>query len=105
MVYSMDGLLVVAPGTLRWYPRKGGSFTEAHCALGVPSAGSSVGVRMNKNGVSVGSTTIGPGLFTSSFVPTPASFSLGDYFTVDVTQIGSGSPGADLVVQLSGLFS
>ena len=100
MPFSINGVLAVGNGVLRWYPLADGTLAGVHCAVGVAPTGSGVTVRLKKNGASVGTGTIAAGAFTTTFVPSPAGYVVGDYFTVDVTAVGSTTPGTGLVVQL-----
>lgn len=107
MPYSIDGPLGVADGTLRWYPRKQGTITEVHVAVDLAPAGSNLVVRVRKNKavapVTIATVTIAAGSNVGS-IGVSHAYSLGEYFTVDVTAVGSSSPGANLVVQVAGTF-
>jgi len=104
MPFSIDGPLVIVDGTMRWYPRKPGTITEVHVALGISPVGGGVTVRVKKGSTSIGQTTLAPGSFTGFFNPaTP--YVLGDFFTVDVTAVGGSNPGGSLVVQIVSVFS
>jgi hypothetical protein len=106
MAYSFDGPLTVGNGSLRWYPRKSGAITEVHAVVDGAPAGSELTIRVRKNkAITIGTIHIAPAGNVDSFVPTPGTYVLGDYFTVDIVAVGSGAPGADLVVQIVGTFN
>lgn len=107
--YSFAGTRVVANGNMRWTPLFSGSISYVQVSLGTAPTGAAFIVRLKKNGVSVGTVSIPVTLRTAMFIPSPATFTgktdgTGDFFTVDVTQVGSGVAGADLVVQFWGCF-
>lgn len=100
----MPGALVVANGIERWYPQFDGTITIVHVAVGTVPTGSGTTVRLNLNGTSIGTVTIAASTFTNTFVPSTTTFTVGaaDYFTVDVTAIGSTTPGSYLETQIIG---
>jgi hypothetical protein len=98
--YSVSGELEVADGNLRWYSRAKGSVASVHASVGTAPAGSGVTVQVNRNGTSIGTATIAAGGHIASFTPGSPDFAAGDWFTVDITAVGSSTPGSDLVVQL-----
>ena len=99
VAYSVSGELEIADGGLRYYALADGTITLVYVSVGTAPSGSGVTVRVNRNGSSIGTTTIAAGANTNSFAPA-AAYVTGDYFTVDVTAVGSSGPGADLVVEL-----
>lgn len=107
MAYSFDGALGLSTGSLRWYPRKPGTLTEVHAALGIPATGTGgLTVRLRKNAATtLGSVLVPSGSNVGSFVPSPATYVLGDFFTIDITTVGGTTPGSDLVVQVVGTFN
>lgn len=98
--YSVSGVLTVANGGLRWYALTDGTISLVHASVGTAPTGSGVTVRVNRNTTSLGTVTIPAGAHTNTFVPASPAYTAGDYFTVDVTAIGSSTPGSDLVVQV-----
>lgn len=96
--------LSVFNGTVRAYAIHGGTISGVHISVGTQPTGASVNVRLNKNGSSIGTGTIAVSTNTSTITPSPTTFSSGDYFTVDITQIGSTIPGTDLVVEIYGTY-
>lgn len=100
IAYSISGVLAVKDGILRWYPVAEGGVKRVHAAIGVPPAGSGVHIRVKKNGVDFDTLIIAAGTYIEDSKPSAPDYEVGDYFTVDVTSVGSSSPGSDLVVQL-----
>jgi hypothetical protein len=102
--YSLAGTLLVSTGVLRWYPIYAGELLIVHAALGGAPAGSALTLAVKKNGAAVSTPSIAAGAHTATddVSAAPVVFVAGDFFTVDVTAVGSSSPGTDLVVQLWG---
>jgi len=99
--YSSPGKRIVTNGLSRWYVPSAFRLDYIDLALGVAPAGSGFTVRINLNGASIGSgtLTVGQNHTTAALSREVVS---GDYFTVDVTAVGSTTPGSDLVVQWVG---
>jgi hypothetical protein len=102
--FSNTGTLAVTTGTHRLYLEHPGTITSVRAAVGTAPVGASVIVDVKKNGTTIFTTsghrpTIAASTFTALAtgidVPT---VSAGDYLTVDITQIGSTTAGADLTV-------
>lgn len=107
MTIALPGTAVVAAGTLR-YPVGAGTWTitEVRVTAGTAPVGSALIVDVHKNGTTIYGTQAnrptvpdGQNAATGGAAST-ASVTAGDYVTVDVDQVGSTSPGADLVVAL-----
>jgi hypothetical protein len=105
--WSMDGTLVVKNGSLRWRCVGSATISGIIAQVGTAPTGASVIVDVRKNGTTMfpggtGRPTIAAGANSSGAAVVPASPNLvdGDYLTVDVAQIGSGTAGADLVVEV-----
>jgi hypothetical protein len=98
--YSVSGPLAAATGGLRWYAPTDGTITLVHVSVGTAPAGSGITVQVNRNGTSLGTVTIPVGSHTNTFTPASPAYVAGDYFTVDVTAVGTTTAGSDLVVQL-----
>lgn len=101
-VVTTPGKLSVFQGVTRSYQNESGQISLIHASVGIPSGGNSVDVTINKNGASIADCSIPAGEYFGTFVPpTPIPFVAGDYFTQDITQVGSpGSRGNTLVVKL-----
>ena len=83
------------------------TITSVRSSVGVAPTGSSVIVDINVNGTTVFTNqanrpTIAASASTSGKVTAidVATIGIGDYLTVDVDQVGSATPGSDLVVQV-----
>ena len=87
---------------MRFYPQENVTIDHVHAAVGVAPSAPGLTVRLNLNGASIGTGTIAAGANTTSFVPSTTALVVGDYLTVDVTTIGSPTPGSNLVVQVWG---
>ena len=97
---SQSGALTVSTGTKRWYAPADLTISNATVRVGTAPLGSTLDVSLNVNGlanniISVASNT------TVSSNTTSVSVSEGDYLTVDVLQIGSSTPGADLGLNIT----
>jgi hypothetical protein len=106
---SISGNLTVGTGKHRIYNDTGGQLTirSVRASVGTAPVGASIICDVLKNGASVFTVTgnrpaIAAGANTSGKVTAIGTTTLndGDYLTVDVAQIGSSTPGADLVVQV-----
>jgi len=99
--YSISGNLTVADGGLRWYALRDGEILKVAVSVGTsPSGLTGIGVRLRRNGTSIGTVTLSSGQNYTTFVPTLVTVTQGDYFTVDITSIGNSVPGADLVLEV-----
>lgn len=95
--YNIPGGLKATTGTSRWWIPTNITITKVICGVNTAPTGSAVNISVLKNGSSVTTTSVAADSSTSS---SNVSLSLiaGDYITVDITQVGSGTPGSDLVV-------
>lgn len=107
--FSYTGTLVAGTGKSRLYNDTGRSLTIVAIRATVTTAptGATVIVDVNKNGTTIFTTqgnrpTVAISGFTSGKVSNMDVTSLadGDYLTIDLDQIGSTVPGADLTVQV-----
>ena len=98
-----DGTLAVTTGTARWYAHASITITNITARVDTAPAGSSLNIALKK--VSSGSTTTTNVVIAADATKQEdASPSLtlveDDYLTVDITQVGSGTAGANLVLTL-----
>lgn len=102
-VFSRQGTLTTGAGTQRLYVERTGAVSVARASVGTPSSGSPILVDINKNGVSILSSpiSIAAGTNTATGTISNSSVSAGDYFTVDIDQVGSGTAGANLTVTIT----
>lgn len=98
--WNMPGPIATLTGVARWYPVADGSLTTVHCA--VVTTGSGTEFDILKNGASIGSVTLSGA--TGTVTLSDSDFVIGDYYTVDVVTVGSGSP-TDAVVQFVGSYA
>ena len=107
--FSSSGPLMVEAGGHRLYNDTNAAWTitSVRSSVGVAPTGSSVIVDINVNGTTVFTNqanrpTIAASASTSGKVTAidVATIGIGDYLTVDVDQVGSATPGSDLVVQV-----
>ena len=104
---TIPGALAVAAGTLR-FPVGSGTWaiTSVRATLGTAPTGSAAIVDVNKNGTTIYGTpanrpTVADGANAATGgAPATTSVTAGDYLSVDVDQVGSTTPGADLVVAI-----
>lgn len=107
--YSNTGTLAVVSGTHRIYNDSGSTWTiqRVRASVGTAPAGSSIIVDVNKNDTTIFTTQANrpsiaaaantSGSVTNMDVTTVAN---GEYFTVDIDQVGSTTAGSDLTVQV-----
>lgn len=107
-VFTFTGVLAVTPGTIRIYNKTGFTITVSQVFLSVSLAPTTqaIIVDINKNGTTIFTTQANrpqiaaganTGFTTTIDVPTLAD---GDYFTMDIDQVGSGTPGANLTAHV-----
>jgi hypothetical protein len=82
-----------------WVAPKNGTFTSIYGRVKTAPTGQALNGRINKNGTQVATFTIS----ASSLTVTPQtglslSFVAGDYFNLDITQVGSTIAGSDLTL-------
>ena len=102
--YHYDGDLVVTTGSKRIYMTRTGSWGDFDMFVDTAPVGADINVNIRKNGsttIASGSITDGASSSTGNSIATvSAGFVSGDYFTVDITQVGSTTAGADLYINL-----
>lgn len=106
--FGIAGEVAVQSGGGRWYNDTGQSLTirSVRASVGTAPVGADLIVDVNIGGASIFSPanrpTIPAGSNTSGAVTALATTTIptGGYLTVDVDQVGSSTPGADLVVQI-----
>jgi len=92
--------LAALKGQARWYPPNDVSIIGIRAAVGTAPAGSNIVINVLKNSMLQETLNIIDGSNTSAvLVPTtPFNLAVGDYITVDVIAVGTGTPGANLTV-------
>lgn len=100
-VQTTPGKLRVLTGEARSYMKSAGTISLVHLSVGVPSEGADVQVDLLKNEAVIGSGSIPAGENEATFVPDEPTYEPGDYFTTDITAVGSpGTTGRSLVTKL-----
>lgn len=98
------GTLSVMTGTARMYPSANMRIVNISASAGTPATGSSILIDVKKNGASIlnGSLLVLPaGSYRSDIMFNSTAVSTTDYLTVDIAQVGSTTPGSDLVVTVA----
>lgn len=107
--YGVDGPLTVDVGTAELYNDTGRtlSIASVRASVGTPPTNADIIVDVNKNGTTIFTTQSGrprilagtqtSGAVTGMDVRTVAN---GEFFTVDVDQVGAVNTGEDLTVQI-----
>lgn len=78
---------------------EGMKLMEIWARVSLAPSGADLVISLTRNGASVGSVTIGDGQLRGSYtLSSPVDLDVGDYLDFSVTQVGSSSPGTNLVV-------
>lgn len=93
-------LAVVNDATPWWLAPKDGTFTSILARVKEAPTGANLVIRINKNGSQLDTITINAGSTNAIKTGLSYSFSQGDYFSIDITQIGSTLAGSSLTVAL-----
>ena len=104
--FSYTGTLATYTGDYRWYNDTGRSLsiTSARASVGSAPTGSSIIVDVLKNGSTIFTTTsnrptiAATGNTGLSGAPDVTTIANGEYLTINIAQVGSTTPGADLTV-------
>ena len=98
-IYGRAGVLTIFTGNVRWYPIRDITITELKASVGSPPTVIDLLINIKKNGTPVVTAlTISATNFQSVLDTTVITLTTSDFLTVDVTQIGTGEPGADLTI-------
>lgn len=103
---GIPGTLVVGAGTSRVYFVSAATITNVIASVGTQPTGASIIFDVKKNGSTIFTTTANRPTITVgtnadlSSVPDVTTVSSGDYFTVDIIQVGSITAGADAIIQV-----
>jgi len=108
MPFSIGGTLTVGTGKHRLYNDTGASLLirSVRASVGTAPTGASLIVDVNRNGTTIFTTQAGrPTIAAAANTARVTGMDVtaladGDYLTIDVDQIGAGSAGADLTVQV-----
>lgn len=108
--FGVSGTLTVTSYTARLYAPQSCTVQSIRASVGTAPTGTAVIVDVQKNGTSMftGVTGNRPTIAVSTNTATAGAraagadlITAGDYFTVSVTQIGSGTAGADATVEIA----
>jgi hypothetical protein len=107
-IWSRTGDVTVVSSQLRFYNRAGRRrvIQGVWIAAGTPPVGTDIIMDVNKNGTTIFTTqtnrprVLGGTNGGTVAVPDDGVFEDGDYLTVDIDQVGSVTPGADITVGL-----
>lgn len=97
--YTYTGVLSVNTGTRRIYMPRNGIFGTWDMFVKTAPTGADVAVNVLRNGSTVATGTITAGATSSTNLTfSTRTFASGDYYTVDITQVGSSTAGEDLYI-------
>ena len=99
--YRYSGELGVNQGSLRFYFRQPTVCERIDMFVGTASAGANIAVDIVKNGTSVQTVTLLAGSNSNLGIPSNLNFIAGDFITINITQVGSTTPGSDLYMILT----
>jgi hypothetical protein len=108
--FSYSGTLATLTGTYRWFNDTGATRTisQVRASVGTAPAGASIIVDVRKNGSTIFTTTAnrptisaGSQYAVAGGAPDVPTIAVGEYWTVDVVQVGSTTPGASLTVTVT----
>lgn len=105
-IYTWPGNAVVNTGALRIYFKRAATILNVYASCSTAPTGASLILDVNLNGVTIFTTqgnrpTITAAAFSDlTNAPDVTAVSAGDFITVDIDQIGSTVPGADIVVSV-----
>jgi hypothetical protein len=99
--YSRTGTITLGDTGTKWYTSSNVTIISAIARVDTAPTGGNLSLSIKKNGTSNATLTILPNQTTSNYYTTPIFANAGDYFTIEVTSIGSTFAGEDLYVVVS----
>lgn len=101
--FSAVGVLTVRTGKFEIPNDTGGvwTFIKARARVGTAPTGSGIVITVKVDGATAFTISIASGATTGVTTPPPEDVPIGSSVTVDITQVGSSVPGADLSVTLT----
>ena len=93
---TQNGTLYVMNGSARWYAPRAVTIQSMSAYVQTAPLGSSLNLRVNKNGSSIQTPTITTGNTSGSLTGLSDTMNAGDYLTVDITAVGSSTAGSNL---------
>lgn len=97
---TQPGTLATTNGKARWYVRHDLTIETVYIAAGTAPVGSALTITIKKNGSSVGSYSLPDGQSVTAPITVSIPAVEGDYFTIDVDQVGASVVGSDMTVEL-----
>jgi len=101
--YNYTGVLKVNTGEKRIYMTRAAALGDFDMFVTVAPVGADLTISIKKNGSQIATGTITDGGYSStgnSVSTSNAGFVSGDYYTIDITQVGSTTAGENLYVNL-----
>lgn len=98
--YTRQGNLAVQDGTTPLPVPFAGTITDVRAAVGTAPVGGPVAIRINRNGASAVLLNIPDGE-VDAVVDAGLAVTVADLLTVDITAVGSTTPGANLTIVIS----
>jgi hypothetical protein len=98
---NVPGELYTTTAINRWYAPSDINLTDVYAWVSLPPAGTSIVVKIRKNGIIVDEINIAAG---QQYVTQPVTWDLveGDYITVDILQVGNIYAGKNLTIKFVG---
>jgi len=98
--YSYSGDLGLSTGTARNYIHVASTLTNVDLFVETAPTGAAVTIDVLKNGTTAATITLPAGQTSDTGNTVSVSFAVGDYITIDITQVGSTSAGVGLYANL-----
>ena len=96
--YRYTGTLETNTGEKRFYMHKAATLTGIYAYVKTAPSGAALNLALLQNGTSLQTFSIAADTTTGSSTGLTHSISAGDYFTVNITQVGSSTAGEELYV-------
>ena len=102
-IFTRQGTVTTGLSGSRYYVERSGTVNVVRASVGTAPTGSALTVDVLKNGTSILSSaiSIAAGTNTATGTISTSSVSSGDYFTINVTGVGSTIAGANLTVSVN----
>ena len=98
--FVMQDAVVVRTGVSRFYFESSRTITKVRASVNTAPVGAALAIALNINGTLITTVSIAAGTNTATATLSQA-VNLNDYATIDVTSVGSTTPGSDLIVTLT----
>jgi hypothetical protein len=97
-VYQLEGRLTLKSGLSRWYVHEALTVVKIKAQVDIASTGSDIICAVKRNGSVVLTFSIAAGAVYNPINNINITAAEDDFFTVDLTQVGSTIPGQNLLV-------